>query len=240
MIRGYTKAELQWPGWRERIPGDPTDGVQQHGFIAATVDPRAWLATAPNTQGHGSDAPWDDTWGGTALAEGESASDYVYRSSGEMRPRANANGGANVIFSLQTRRSPGYALSPGNYKALGAVVSTLPGLTLCPMTSGGGMDAGCGSGQPVDVVTLGPGATNIVAQPPPSSPAPTNITAWTVPPISPQPAPTVSATPTAASSSPITDWLSQSTIVPGVENLWLAGGAALLAAFLLFHHGGQK
>jgi len=237
VIRGYTRAELQWPGWRESIPGTPADGVQQHGFTAATVDPASWKRTAPNSQGHGSEAPWDSTWGGTALEEGDHHSDYVYRTSAEMRPRANANGGANVIYALQTRRSAGYGLSPGNYKALGAVVS-IPPMLLCPMDGGGG--GACGPGPPMEIVTLGPGATNTVTQPPPSTPAPSNITAWTVPPVSPSPSPTVSATPTtAASSDPITTWLSQSTIIPGVENLWLAGGA-LLAAFLLLHHGGGK
>lgn len=235
MIRGYSKAEMQWPGWRERIPGNPKHGVQQHGFVAAAVDPRDWHATDPNTQGHGSEAPWDDTWGGSALGEGDTSSDYVYRSSAEMRPRANANGGANVIFAVQTRKSPGYAISPGSYKSLGAY---LP-LVMCP--GGGGVDA-AGNCAPIPTMiqTLGPGATNTVAQTSPTAPAPVNVTGWTVPPASPQPAPTVSATPTtpASSTSAITDWLSQSTILPGVENLWIAGGA-LLAAFLLFH-GGKK
>jgi hypothetical protein len=89
---------------------------------------------------------------------------------------------------------------------------------------------------PCNTPICGPtsGATSTVTQPPPATPGPINVTPWTVPPISPSPSPTVSATPTAPGS--ITDWLSQSSIIPGVENIWIAG-AALLGGFLLWHGG---
>jgi len=229
LISAYTPATFEWPGWRARLPGGPLDGKQQHGYLAATVDPANWHQSEPNFPGHGSAAPWDNTWGGTGLDAGENLSDYVYRSSAEMRPRANANGGANTVFSLQTRKTAGYAVAPGNYRGLGRMGINM---VLCPMVSGGN-EPGCGAGPPMSVVQFGPGATNIVAQPAPTSPAPTNLTPWTVPPVSPQPSPTVSATPTAAAPSGISAWLSASTVFPGVENLWIAGGAAALLAWAL-------
>jgi len=160
-------------------------------------------------------------WGGIALAEGETRSDFVYRSSAEIPPRPNASGGAHVVNAYQTERSPGYAEAPGNYAALGGPVVAAP------------YDDG--------LETWGPGATARVTQPPPpTGPGSGYIVRGTVPPISPTPSPTVrvqhlgatAATPPVV-PDPITAWLSESTIIPGVENMWLAGAAAIAAFFLL-------
>jgi hypothetical protein len=117
---GYTKApNFAWAGWRLRVPGGPVGG-QYHGYLAG-IQP-------------------EEFWGGIPLAEGETLSDHVYRSPGEVRPRANASGGANVIHSYQTLRTPGYAEAPGNYKELGGlgIMATdgerLPGRTYAPGT----------------------------------------------------------------------------------------------------------
>jgi hypothetical protein len=137
---GYTNApSLAWAGWRLRIPGGPYGG-QYHGYIAP--DSAGWPAgraeiyrPSGSTHGLGADAPagpWSDEWGGTALREGESHSDYVYRSPAEIRPRPNASGGAHVIRSFQTRRSAGYAVAPGNYRGIGGM-----GLAVEPGASSG-------------------------------------------------------------------------------------------------------
>lgn len=98
---GYTKAPFNaWAGWRLRVPGGPVGG-QYHGYLAG-IQP-------------------EEFWGGIPLGEGETLSDHVYRSPAEVRPRANASGGANVIHSYQTLRTPGYAEAPGNYKELGGL-----------------------------------------------------------------------------------------------------------------------
>ncbi len=100
-MHGYAKSPFNaWAGWRLRVPGGPVGG-QYHGYLAG-IQP-------------------EEVWGGTALHEGETVSDYVYRGPAEVRPRANASGGANVIRSYQTLRTPGYGEAPGNYAALGGL-----------------------------------------------------------------------------------------------------------------------
>lgn len=107
-MHGYTRAPFNaWAGWRLRVPGGPVGG-QYHGYLGG-IQP-------------------EEVWGGTALAEGETVSDHVYRSPGEVRPRANASGGTNVIHSYQTRRSAGYSEAPGNYRALGAAPADAAGI----------------------------------------------------------------------------------------------------------------
>jgi hypothetical protein len=131
-IAGYTAAPFNaWSGWRYRIPGGPIGG-QYHGFIAPddSIDGLGWPAghdetfrAVDNPAGLGG-MPWhgwDPEWGGIPLDEGETVSDYVYRGPAEMRPRANASGGAHVVRAVQTRRSAGFAVAPGNYRGLGAV-----------------------------------------------------------------------------------------------------------------------
>jgi len=131
-IAGYTAAPFNaWPGWRYRIPGGPVGG-QYHGYIASDdiVDGVGWPAghdeiyrAVDNPAGLGG-MPWhgwDDNWGGIPLNEGETVSDYVYRGPAEMRPRPNASGGVHTVRAVQTRRSAGYALAPGNYRGLGAL-----------------------------------------------------------------------------------------------------------------------
>lgn len=224
MIGSFQKAPpTAWSGWRLRIPGGP-EGGQYHGFVAQ--DAHDHLMTSQPAPGRPSPypppAPWDPVWGGVALLEGENRSDYVYRSSAEMRPRSNASGGANVVSALQTRKTAGYAEAPGNYRSLGNFVAC-PEFT-CPNPTGYG---------PPPCYTPVCGATSIVTQPPPPrSPGSGYVTNWTIPPVSPQPSPTVSATPAAASGS----WFTDSTLVPGVENLWIAAAAAAAAYFMLRSH----
>jgi len=144
-----------------------------------------------------------------------------------MRPRPNASGGINVVSAFQTERSAGYAEAPGNYKGVGA----LPIVHYCPQ----GGD-GCGD-TPLMIVTRGPGATATVTQPPPpAGPGSGYLTPYSAPPVSPAPAPTVSVSPTVAPVDAITSWLSESTIFPGIENMWLAGAAAVALYFALRGH----
>jgi len=277
MIGAYTKAPpMAWSGWRLRIPGGP-EGGQYHGFIAA--DSLGWRGLPGGPPPATPPAPWDDVWGGTALAEGENRSDYVYRSSAEIRARANAFGRPNVLQALQTRRTAGYAVAPGNYKGLGSF-----GVVACPQISFPACPSGSyrpAGGPPCYT----PGATCVVSQPPPTSyPQPSPVVGAPCPagetpdaagycsadernpyslylPVSPAPAPTVampttcpatspypdgygncfpsaaaaqaSAAALAAGGSGITGWLSQSTLIPGVENLWIALGGGLAAVLLL-------
>lgn len=150
----YTKLpdHLAWSGWRLRIPGGPHGG-QYHGFIAPDSSYGSWPAgrseigyepdqwessSGPSVPpGAGSSAgPWSPNWGGTALKEGEDHSDYVYRSTAEMRPRPNASGGAHVVRGMQRRKSAGYAVAPGNYRGLGAMMydgaGLAPGYSIAP------------------------------------------------------------------------------------------------------------
>jgi hypothetical protein len=127
---------LAWSGWRLGIPGGP-EGGQYHGFIAAdskgfrTADLQEIGSEAPHGQEGPppppSYGPWASPWwGGTGLAEGENHSDFVYRSSAELRPRPNASGGANTVRAFQEERTAGFAVAPGNYKGLGAMMPASP------------------------------------------------------------------------------------------------------------------
>jgi len=184
---------MAWSGWRLGIPGGP-EGGQYHGFIAAdskgfrTADLQEIGSEAPHGQegppAPPSYGPWASPWwGGTGLAEGENHSDFVYRSSAELRPRPNASGGANTVHAFQEERTAGFAVAPGNYRALGAVRAVMPashaafGPTsivkdYAPLPPGRICPAwGCGE-VPVQRyqrlhVPGGSGATNKVPQPPP-------------------------------------------------------------------------
>lgn len=115
-VHGYVVAPaLAWAGWRLRVPGGP-EGGQYHGYTGDDSDQDVTHLSGP-------ESAWNPVWGGIPLREGETVSDYVYRSPGEVRPRPNASGGANVLFEFQTKRSPGYAVAPGNYRALGRMIS---------------------------------------------------------------------------------------------------------------------
>jgi hypothetical protein len=114
--------------------------------------------------------------------------------------------------------------------------------------------------RPLPIPSAGSGATNVVAQPPAfQSPGPVYMVPWTAPPVAPAPAPTVAAspadylpsqgqvidgltpgTPSAPSAQPasFTEWLSASTIIPGVANQWIALGG--IAAFLMLNSGKGK
>ena len=110
-LRGYVVApELAGSGWRLSIPGGP-DGGQYHGYIgpdSATGWPAGEDEIGPEvpakTLSGSSAGPWDSLWSGVVLHEGETLSDYVYRSPGEVRPRANAAGVVIFRIRAQVRR----------------------------------------------------------------------------------------------------------------------------------------
>jgi hypothetical protein len=254
---------------REQIEATRRHHEQIHDFIAA--HPECHEREGSETLAlHGlgdTTGPWDSNWGGTALHEGETMSDHVYRGPAEMRPRPNASGGAHIVRSLQTKRSAGFAVAPGNYRGIGympvdnlrypiwganppqwgAVNTVRP----CPAWGCGAPPVRIFDG-PTGVMTPAPGATNTVPQPPPyAGPgSPYTVPVWSAPPVSPTPSPTVAAGPQnflpssgltldqqsgAAGAAPatagISEWLAASTVIPGVKNMWVAGGA--LAAILL-------
>jgi hypothetical protein len=125
MIKGYVAAPYNaWAGWRLKIPGGPVGG-QYHGYLAnqnvsGEMPLEADDASPFAGLGGDSRSGWSQVWHGTPLREGETLSDYVYRSPAEMPPRPNASGGVNTVRALQTMRSAGYAEAPGNYAYLGA------------------------------------------------------------------------------------------------------------------------
>lgn len=221
-VAGYQATpDFAFQGWRLRIPGGP-EGGQYHGFIAP--DSSGWPsgvdelspgpAAAPAGGGwwaHDSALPWQHDWGGLIMREGETLSDYVYRSPGEMRPRANASGGANVIRGYQAQRAPGFAEAPGNYRGVGFVpaftrgagrsnVVSYPSVSryVVPPVSGGGVVAIPGGSPFREPVCPAWGCNGpqhpVVVQPaPPVTPTPSpTVPVTTLPPTSPAPAPTVS------------------------------------------------
>lgn len=268
-LGAYASAPLlAWSGWRLRIPGGP-EGGQYHGFIAPddTKDGMGWPAghdetyrTIDSKAGLGAYPwqAWDSAWGGIPLKEGQTLTDYVYRGPAEMRPRPNASGGVNTVRALQTKRSAGYAVAPGNYKGLGAVPANV--VMRVPYNfEGGPMPCpawGCeGPPRPIRIPW--------VLQPPPTIyPQPSPVTSGSLCPPgqsqdaagncvtdernpyvlylpqSPAPAPTVSATPTdssttvapASSTDAIMAWLEGSTLISGVPNWGIAavGGVLLM------------
>jgi hypothetical protein len=172
---------------------------------------------------------------------------HIYRAPGEVRPRATASGGENVI-------------------RLGAISPTLAypvrsSAPACPAWE-------CGA-TPTEVVD-GPayywprpifGATSLVSQPPPSTGVSTLVPSPTPPSLAPTPSPTVAVAPaqTAPSLSQpgltldssgasttttpaVTDvgtWLSEQTLVSGFAN-WEVTGAALLVGLFLFRGRGRR
>jgi hypothetical protein len=284
-LHGYAASpDFAWQGWRLRIPGT-NPGGEYHGFIAPD-SASGWPAGrdeigADGLSGYkdsidtGSAGPWQkDIWGGMIMGEVDNLSDHVYRSPGEMRPRPNASGGVNTVRSHQTMRSAGYAIAPGNYRSLGALDYGLA-MRGPLLTNGGGGSMipvrylGPPVARPPLAVAIGPamappqnGATATVAQPPPpgypvSSPS---VPVYSVPPISPAPAPTVAASPsdfvpsqgqtvpgitpgtTPSVISAIQAWLNSSSVITGVSNWWIAAGIG--AALLMFSGqasgGGRK
>lgn len=241
-LHGYSVSpDFAWSGWRYKIPGGPVGG-QYHGFIGPD-SAKSWqaggggwpfgpseLSEGPQIRpsGHSqlpqegtSKGPWDKQWGGTAFREGQTHSDYVYRSPGETRPRPNASGGTNVIRGKQTQHAPGYAEAPGNYAGLGAVPSGIsPGYSIGVRRPYGLYPGesiaerfpqyyGPDFQPPTTIPNASTGATSTVLQPAPATQTPQYIVPWTVPPVSPAPAPTVAASPS--------DYLpSQGQIVPGI------------------------
>lgn len=245
-LHGYrTIPDLAFHGWRYRIPGGP-EGGQYHGFIAPDSTQsweggqggwpggRSEIPEGPQKRpsGHSilpgqgtSKGPWAKEWGGTAFGEGQTHSDYVYRSPSEMRPRPNASGGQNVIFGSQDERTAGYAEAPGNYRSLGLVPLNAELMPAEPVYAGTyplqlppGPSTPLPPPKPAPVaydpypVYAGPGmwpvrypygaipssgygATNTVAQPAPIPPAPQSLVPWTPIPVSPTPAPVVTAQP---------------------------------------------
>jgi hypothetical protein len=108
-----------------------------------------------------------------------------------------------------------------------------------------------------EIPSSGYGATNVVGQPAPATPAPQSLVPWTPPPVTPSPAPVVTAqpsdyypsqgavidgltpgtpsAPTAAAPTDISSWLSASTIIPNVANQWIVLG--VVGAFLMSGKG---
>ena len=208
-LAGYTVAPpLAWSGWRLRIPGGPIGG-QYHGFIGP--DSAGWPdgsdeimrddgqhSQLGDVDSDVTSEPWSVLWGGTVMREGQDLSDHVYRSSAEMRPRPNASGGAHVIHGYQRRRTAGFAEAPGNYRALGALVTSALASrrTRFPAVRSFSSSPVSWSGTAITASAPTTGATSVVAQPAaPVGPAPTTMVASTVPPTSPAPSPTVAAGP---------------------------------------------
>lgn len=224
-IGAYTTAPaLAWAGWRLRIPGGPIGG-QYHGYIAPddVVDKYGWPAghseifrpmDNPHNLGIYPWHTWDAGWHGTPLEEGETVSDFVYRSPAEVRPRPNASGGVNVVRAVQQLRTPGYAVAPGNYKTLGSMGAANAPWTPMPVYAcGGGLNDPCvptgetigptgqimqtkapkicpawGCGGPLRTVPI---PWDGEAYVPPVSPAPAPVVAQPPPPTGPQPVHTV-------------------------------------------------
>lgn len=282
-ISGFVSApNLAESGWRLRIPGGPIDG-QYHGYIGPDSTHswegghggwpfgRSELSPGPQKRpsGHSilpgqgtSRGPWAKQWGGTAFGEGETHTDYVYRSPSEMRPRPNASGGQNVIFGAQDEATAGFAEAPGNYRALGAVPSGIPvGASISPRYPYWRPPFRGGPMYPYNpsqfaITGAGSGATNVVTQPPAfQSPGPVYAVPYSYPPAVPTPAPSVAASPAdylpsqgqvidgltpgtpsaPAAGTSFGDWLSESTIIPNVANQWILLGVA--AAFLVMKGG---
>jgi hypothetical protein len=112
---------------------------------------------------------------------------------------------------------------------------------------------------PTTIPSAGSGATNVVAQPPQfQSPGPIYMVPWTPPAVSPSPAPVVTAspadyypsqgqvidgltpgTPSAPSAgTSFSDWLSESTIFPSIQNQWILLG--VVGAFMLMGGKGKR
>jgi hypothetical protein len=236
--------DFAWSGWRYRIPGGP-EGGQYHGYIGPDSSQswqggrggwpggRSEIAEGPQQRpsGHSllpgagsSYGPWDKSWGGTAFTGGQTHSDHgrrtIYRSPSEMRPRANASGGVNVIFGHQEEATPGYGEAPGNYRSLGGVgmmlIHPVTGVPVgvmpanyprptaplrYPVTVKPGPVVYTGPdmwriGPTPQIPSAGSGATNVVGQPPPpSGPSNVYLVPWSPPPVAPTPAPSVAASP---------------------------------------------
>jgi hypothetical protein len=196
----YSNAPLNaWAGWRLRNPGGPVGG-QYHGYIASDeiqdfmgwpAGPREMFRPMDNPAGLGI-YPWQHwdkkNWAGSPLMEGQTVSDFVYRSPGEVRPRPNASGGVNTVVAHQLMRTAGYAVAPGNYRALGAAPTVAtPGaypwqggpIRACPAW-------GCGAtGLQLPISNMGP------VEPPMSPVAPIYTVNQPPPPGQPAPAPVV-------------------------------------------------
>jgi hypothetical protein len=204
MFGSYGNSPLNaWAGWRLRIPGGPQGG-QYHGFVAPDdysdwgygwpaghdeifrpIDNRAGLGIYPWQR-------WDGYWRGTKMMEGQTLSDFVYRSPAELRPRANASGGVNVVSAYQLQRSAGYAVAPGSYRALGAIAPPTTGPAMGPNPPERACPAwGCGG--PPWARGFPPGIVQ------PVSPSPAPVVTQPPPPTSPQPSPTVPIGPAGSS-----------------------------------------
>lgn len=225
---------LAWAGWRLRIPGGPAGGAY-HGFIAPddlVNHAGGWPAghaeifrpmDNPQNLGIYPWHPWDTSWVGVPLKEGQTVSDFVYRSPAELRPRPNASGGINVVRGVQYERTPGYAVAPGNYRTLGALPAAFDTPIKATIEPDCFYTGGCGPhsamvrylGPPVASASPSPKACPAwgCGPPPwtqgpttqptlPASPAPGPTVAQPPPPVSPAPAPTVPIGPAGSSGCP--------------------------------------
>jgi hypothetical protein len=241
-VGSYAKAPpMAWAGWRLTLPGGPPGG-QYHGYLGKVADDHA--CTCGGTCA--------DCSGGTALREGDTVSDYVYRSPAEMRPRSNASGMFNTSSVEQAPHGLGAAGVVIDHAAPVFGIRTGLPIRAYPVWGNGG--------QPERIVNnyyYPTGATNIVAQPPPpNGPGGTLVQSSPVP-ISPAPSPTVPVDPTSSmlpsqgltlaqqSGAPagidVMGWLTaQSTIFPSLQNWMLLAGAALAYKFLMPSTGGKR
>lgn len=123
---------LAWAGWRLRVPGNPPGG-QYHGYLGNNPSPFS-VANPGQTDARG-----------------------IFRSPGEVPPKANNNGNTNTFVERHSRRQAGYAVSPGAYRSLGAVAPVSNIIVAGRYNWRPYLPAG-GSG----------GATSVAPQPPPN------------------------------------------------------------------------
>lgn len=242
-VGSYGKAlPLAWAGWRLTLPGGPPGG-QYHGYLGKTADDHACSCG-------GSCAECSSGLSGTPLREGDTLSDYVYRSSAEMRPRPNASGMFNTAWTEQAPKRLGAVV----VDHLSPVIGARSGIVRAPCPAWG-----CGP-TPVRIFIENgsTGATSTVPQPPPPSGVPggTVVASSGVLPISPAPAPTVAVDPTSSmlpsngltlaqqSGTPsgidIMGWLTApSSIFPSVQN-WMLLAGGFLAYKLMAPTGGKR
>lgn len=134
---------LAFAAWRLRVPGNPPGG-QYHGYLGA----------APGEAPDRFASPWD------FFNPGHYSRDGVYRSPGEVPPKANPNGDANTFVVRHSRRRAGYSVVPGAFSHLGAID--------CSSTQGYELMA-CSAAQRSEADALAAARAPVIAAPVPIS-----------------------------------------------------------------------